>query len=112
MTIEELMKDPRVEKYAVSVRLTSAERETHINIDYGSDTATVYSAIPKHYNRFAKNGWELKRAGIYEDGSVAEAVFVCPVKCVSFRKNTVLSEEEKKRIVSRLKGSSREGAGA
>lgn len=80
----------------VTTKLSNEERETvlvysHIDKKWYADTT-----VPKHVNRFKKQGWTQTVEYVYEDGLVCGGAFEGADKAITIR------NPNKKRVMSEL----------
>lgn len=80
----------------VTSRLSVEERETVIVYDNIDKKWRVDTTLPKHVNRFKKQGWTQTAEYVYEDGSVCGGVFEGSEKAITIR------NPNKKRVMSEL----------
>ncbi len=80
----------------VTSRLSVEERETVIVYDNVDKKWRVDTTLPKHANRFKKQGWTQTAEYVYEDGSVCGGVFEGSEKAITIR------NPNKKRVMSEL----------
>lgn len=80
----------------VTSRLSVEERETVIVYDNVDKKWCVDTTLPKHVNRFKKQGWTQTVEYVYEDGSVCGGVFEGSEKAITIR------NPNKKRVMSEL----------
>lgn len=66
-------------------KVSSEEKETHLNYDYIDKKWWMYSVIPTHYNKALKQGWEPIVKYEYEDGSVAGYQLEAPGRAITIR---------------------------
>lgn len=74
-----------METVRVMTQLTSDERETVLNYSNEDKMWYAYTTILKHYNRFKKQGWEIKKQFVYEDGSVCGGEFIASDRSITIR---------------------------
>lgn len=85
-----------METINVTSRLSVEERETVIVYDNIDKKWRVDTTLPKHMNRFKKQGWTQTAEYVYEDGSVCGGVFEASDKGITIR------NPNKKRVMSEL----------
>lgn len=85
-----------METIEVTSRLSVEERETVIVYDNVDKKWRVDTTLPKHVNRFKKQGWTQTVEYVYEDGSVCGGVFEGSEKAITIR------NPNKKRVMSEL----------
>ena len=54
----------------LTTRLSTEERETHLNFDPITKQWIMDSTVPKHFNKALKQGWTPIEEFTYEDGTV------------------------------------------
>ena len=100
------------EKQPKNIKLTPAERETHISYAMDETKAVICSAITKDINDMTKKGFTLLRV------DKEFHFFECPRSCVSFRsvtrkprsnKGKPLSEEHKQKMMDGRKRKENDG---
>lgn len=85
----------------IKSQLSKEERETHYVIEnINDDEVYMDTTILKDYNRAVKQGWNMQKQYVYENGDVAGGVFTAPRRCLSIRstKERVMSEKQKQNI--------------
>lgn len=90
-----------METIKVTTRLSTDERETVIVYDNIDKKWRVDTTLPKHVNRFKKQGWTQISEYIYDDGSVCGGVFEGSDKAITIRnpnKKRVMSDEQMKNL--------------
>ena len=90
-----------IETIKVTNKLTNEERETVIVYDNIDKKWYVDTTLPKHVNRFKKQGWTQTSEYIYEDGSVCGGTFEGSEKAITIRnpnKKRVMSEKQMKNL--------------
>lgn len=80
----------------VNNRLSVEERETVIVYGNIDKKWRVDTTLPKHVNRFKKQGWTQTVEYVYEDGSVCGGAFEGEEKSITIR------NPNKKRVMSEL----------
>ena len=80
----------------INSRLTLEERETVLVYNSAEKTWYVDTVVPKHMNKFKKQGWTQTAEYVYEDGTVCGGVFEAPDKGITIR------NPNKKRVMSEL----------
>ena len=86
-----------METIKVTTRLSTEERETVIVYDNITRKWYVDTTLPKHVNRFKKQGWEQTAEYIYEDGSICGGAFEGSEKAITIRnpnKKRVMSDKQ------------------
>lgn len=66
-------------------RLTSEERETHLNYDAIDKQWIMESFIPKHFRKALKKGWTPIKEYVYEDGMVCGMILSAPERAITIR---------------------------
>jgi hypothetical protein len=82
-------------------KLTNEERETVIVYDNIDKKWRADTTLPKHVNRFKKQGWTQTAEYVYEDGMVCGGVFEGVEKAITIRnpnKKRVMSDEQMKNL--------------
>lgn len=74
-----------METVKVMTQLTSDERETVLNYSNEDKMWYAYTTILKHYRRFEKQGWNLKKKLVYEDGSLCGGEFEASDRAITIR---------------------------
>ena len=90
-----------METIKVNTRLSTEERESVLVYDYIDKVWYAETVIPKHFNKWKKQGWNQTAEYIYDDGTVCGGAFVVPEKAISFRNpniKRVMSEEQMKNL--------------
>lgn len=90
-----------METIKVTTRLSTEERETVIVYDNVDKKWHVDTTIPKHMNRFKKQGWTQIAEYVYDDGNVCGGVFEGTEKAITIRnpnKKRVMSEKQMKNL--------------
>ena len=85
----------------VAGKLTSEERETVLVYDGITKKWYADTTLPKHANRFKKQGWDQTTEYVYEDGLVCGGAFEGSEKAITIRnpnKKRVMSEEQMKNL--------------
>lgn len=85
-----------IETIQVTSRLSVEERETVIVYDNIDKKWRVDTTLPRHVNRFKKQGWTQTAEYVYEDGSVCGGVFEASDKGITIR------NPNKKRVMNEL----------
>ena len=91
-----------METIKVTTRLSTEEKESVLVYDYVDKVWHAETVIPKHLNKWKKQGWKQTAEYIYDDGSVCGGAFVVPEKAVSFRNpniKRVMSEKQMKNLL-------------
>ena len=81
----------------VNTRLSTEERETVLVYSYSDKKWYADTTIPKHVNKFKKQGWTQTAEYVYEDGLVCGGAFESEEKAITFRnpnKKRVMSEKQ------------------
>ena len=90
-----------MEVIKVNTRLSTEERETVIVYDNITRKWYADTTLPKHVNKFKKQGWTQTSEYVYDDGSVCGATFEGSEKAITIRdpnKKRVMSEEQMKNL--------------
>ena len=85
-----------METIKVTTRLSTEERETVIVYDNTDKQWHADTTLPKHVNKFKKQGWTQITEYIYEDGTICGGAFVAPAKGITIR------DPNKKRVMNEL----------
>lgn len=85
-----------METIKVSTRLSMEERETVIVYDNIDKQWHADTTLPKHINKFKKQGWTQTTEYVYEDGTICGGSFVAPAKGITIR------DPNKKRVMNEL----------
>lgn len=85
-----------METIRINSRLTLEERETVLVYNSAEKTWYVDTVVPKHMNKFKKQGWTQTAEYVYEDGTVCGGAFCAPDKGITIR------NPNKKRVMSEL----------
>lgn len=85
-----------METIEVTTKLSNDERETVIVYDNIDKKWRADTTLPKHVNRFKKQGWTQTAEYVYEDGSVCGGAFEGSEKAITIR------NPNKKRVMSEL----------
>ena len=86
-----------METIKVNTRLSTDERETVLVYNYSTKRWYADTTIPKHVNKFKKQGWVQTTEYVYEDGSVCGGAFAGEEKAVTIRnpnKKRVMSDKQ------------------
>ena len=86
-----------METIKITTHLSTEEKESVMVYDYVDKVWRAETVIPKHLNKWKKQGWKQTAEYIYDDGSVCGGAFVVPEKAVSFRNpniKRVMSEKQ------------------
>ncbi len=81
-----------------NTKLTTEERETLLLYSAIDKKWFADTTIPKHYNRFVKQGWEVKKQFVYADGSIAGGQLEAPERAITIR------NAEKKKMTDKQLG--------
>ena len=93
-----------METIKVNTRISTEEKESVMVYDYVDQVWYAETVIPKHLNKWKKQGWKQTAEFVYGDGSVCGGAFVVPEKAVSFRNpniKRVMSEKQMKNLQGR-----------
>ena len=91
-----------METVKINTRLSNEERESVLVYDYIDKVWYADTVVPKHLNKWKKQGWKQTTEYIYDDGSVCGGAFVVPEKAVSFRNpniKRVMSEKQMQNLL-------------
>ena len=77
-------------------RLSTEERETVMVYDNIDKKWHADTTLPKHVNKFKKQGWIQISEYVYEDGTVCGGAFIAPAKGITIR------DPNKKRVMNEL----------
>lgn len=69
----------------VNSKITTEEKEAHLNYDLVSDRWVMDSTIPKVFNKALKQGWTPLVKYEYDDGTVAGYVLCAPYRAITIR---------------------------
>lgn len=69
----------------VNGRLTNEEKETVIVYRSADKLWYADTVVPKHMNRFKKQGWKQTAEYVYEDGSICGGVFEGADRAITIR---------------------------
>jgi hypothetical protein len=83
-----------METVNVTTRLSTEERETVLVYSNIDKKWYVDTTLPKHVNKFKKQGWTQTAEYVYEDGSVCGGAFEGSEKAITIR------DPNKKRVMS------------
>lgn len=90
-----------METIKLTGKLTNEERETVIVYDNIDKKWYADTTLPKHINRFKKQGWTQTAEYVYEDGMVCGGAFEGAEKAITIRnpnKKRVMSDEQMKNL--------------
>lgn len=59
-----------MEKVVIASQIASCEQETLVCFKQVDKKWCVDTTIPKHYNRFLRQGWKLVREYVYDSGEI------------------------------------------
>ena len=74
-----------METVKITSRLTSEERETVIVYNNADRKWYVDTTVPKHVNRFKKQGWTQTSEYVYDDGTVCGGAFEGSERAITIR---------------------------
>lgn len=86
----------------INTKLTSEEKETHLNYDFITKTWTMFSTVHKHFNKALKQGWTVLEKYEYDDGTVAGYSLEAPGRAITIRNVEAkkMSDEQMKNLLS------------
>ena len=90
-----------METIKINTRLSTEERETVIVYSSVDKVWYVDTMVPKHINKFKKQGWKQTVEYAYEDGTVCGGAFEAAEKGITIRnpnKKRVMSEKQMKNL--------------
>jgi hypothetical protein len=90
-----------METIRINSRLTLEERETVLVYSSADKTWYVDTVVPKHMNKFKKQGWKQTAEYVYEDGSPCGGAFEGSERAITIRdpnKKRVMSESQMKNL--------------
>ena len=93
-----------METIKVTTRLSIEERETVLVYDNITRRWYADTTLPKHVNKFKKQGWEQTSEYVYDDGSVAGGCFEGSEKAITIRnpnKKRVMSDRQMQNLFGR-----------
>ena len=85
----------------VTSRLSTEERETVIVYDNITRKWCIDTTLPKHVNRFKKQGWTQTAEYVYDDGSICGGAFEGSDRAITIRnpnKKRVMSDKQMKNL--------------
>ncbi len=74
-----------METIRINSRLTLEERETVLVYSSADKTWYVDTVVPKHMNKFKKQGWKQTAEYVYEDGSPCGGAFEGSERAITIR---------------------------
>lgn len=74
-----------METIRINSRLTLEERETILVYNSAEKTWYVDTVVPKHMNKFKKQGWTQTAEYVYEDGTVCGGAFEGSERAITIR---------------------------
>ena len=89
-----------METIKVTTRLSTEERESVMVYDNVDKVWRTDTTLPKHLNKWKKQGWKQTAEFVYDDGSVCGGAFIVPERAVSFRnvEKKQMSEKQMKNL--------------
>ena len=87
-----------METIRINSRLTLEERETVLVYNSAEKTWYVDTVVPKHMNKFKKQGWTQTAEYVYEDGTACGGAFEAPQRAITIR------NAEKKQMTEKQMG--------
>ena len=86
----------------MKTRLSSDEKETHLNYSYTDKVWYMYSCVQKHYNKALRQGWTPITKYVYDDGSVAGYELQAPERAITIRnvEPKQMSEKQMENLLS------------
>lgn len=73
------------EKIVVGSKIENYKQETLVRFSQIDKTWCVDTTIPKHYNKFLRQGWKLVREFVYDNGEIVGGSFEAPEKAITVR---------------------------
>ena len=77
-----------MEKVVIASQIASYEQETLVCFKQVDKKWCVDTTIPKHYNRFLRQGWKLVRKYVYDSGEIVGGFFEAPERAITVRNVT------------------------
>lgn len=90
-----------METIRINSRLTLEERETILVYNSAEKTWYVDTVVPKHMNKFKKQGWTQTAEYVYEDGTACGGAFEGSERAITIR------NAEKKQMTEKQMGNLR-----
>ena len=87
------MKDIKIIK--ISTKLTSEEKETHLNYDFVDKKWIMDSTVQTHFNKALRQGWTPLVKYEYEDGTVAGYQLEAQARAITIRNTEKKQMSEK-----------------
>lgn len=91
------------------IKYSKEERETHLWYDPERKLWTMESNISKHFNKAVKQGWNIEKKFIDDDGIVSSMLLTAPERGIGIRspekRQVDMSDEQKDAIRERLRNS-------
>lgn len=87
-----------METIRINSRLTLEERETILVYNSAAKTWYVDTVVPKHMNKFKKQGWTQTAEYVYEDGTACGGAFE------GFERAITIRNAEKKQMTEKQMG--------
>lgn len=90
-----------MDKIRINSRLSIEEKETVLIYSAADKKWYADTVVPKHFNKFKKQGWTQTTEYVYEDGSPAGGVFEASDKGITIRNpniKRVMSDEQMKNL--------------
>lgn len=76
------------EKIVVGNKVENYKQATLVSFSQIDKTWCVDTTIPKHYNRFLRQGWKLVREYVYDSGEIVGGFFEAPERAITVRSVT------------------------
>lgn len=76
------------EKIVVGNKVENYKQATLVSFSQIDKTWCVDTTIPKHYNRFLRQGWKLVREYVYDNGEIVGGSFEAPERAITVRSVT------------------------
>lgn len=76
------------EKIVVGNKVENYKQATLVSFSQIDKTWCVDTTIPKHYNRFLRQGWKLVGEYVYDNGEIIGGSFEAPERAITVRSVT------------------------
>lgn len=76
------------EKIVVGSKVENYKQATLVSFSQIDKIWCVDTTIPKHYNRFLRQGWKLVREYVYDNGEIVGGSFEAPERAITVRSVT------------------------
>lgn len=77
-----------MEKVIIASKIPSREQETLVCFNQVDKKWCVDTTIPKHYNRFLRQGWKPVKEYVYDNGEIVGGAFEAPEQAITVRSVT------------------------